>query len=62
MSMSGVQVYMRGYSKLPYDTLAYAATTNFYIACARAMGTIEDIKYIDIPNGIVVAIHYTPNP
>ena len=52
-------VYMRGYSKLPYDTLRYAASTNSFIVSAAAMGTIQDIKYIDIPNAIVVAIHYT---
>ena len=52
-------VYMRGYSKLPYDTLRYAASTNYFLACAATMGSIVDIQYIDIPNAIVVAIHYT---
>jgi hypothetical protein len=50
---------MRGYSKTPYDTRSYELSTNFFIACAEAMGTIVDIDYIDIPNAIVVAIHYT---
>ncbi len=56
------KVLMRGFSKLPYDTLYYAACTNYYIACAEALslsGSINDIQYIDIPNAIIVAIHYT---
>ena len=50
-------IYARGFSKIPYDTLRYTASTNFFLACAESYGTLIDIDYIDIPNGIVVAFH-----
>ena len=50
-------IYARGYSKLPYDTIRYTASTNYFLACAESLGTLIDIDYIDIPNAIVVAFH-----
>lgn len=57
--MANKWVYMRGYSKLPYNTINYTLSTNYFLACALGAGmSATDIQFIDIPNAIVVAITY----
>lgn len=57
--MANKWVYMRGFSKIPYNTINYTASTNFFLTCALSAGmAATDIQFIDIPNAIIVAITY----
>lgn len=50
--MAGIKSYIRGFNRHPIDTLRYAASTNFFLACAAntmaADGAILSADLIDV--------------
>lgn len=51
-----IKTYTRAFERYPIDTLRYAASTNYYIACAATMpdyGAFVDLKW-NIFNDLVI--------
>jgi hypothetical protein len=57
-----IKSYVRGFERLPIDTLRYAASTNYFIACAEALpdfNTFVDVDLEIFNNAVFVHVFYS---
>ena len=55
------KTYIRGFERLPVNTLSYAASTNYFLSLAEAQpdyGTFVDIKIEYFNNAAFIVIIY----
>ena len=56
-----IKTYIRGFTRYPIDTLSYAASTNYFLACAQAFpdfGSYIDTKWIVFNEAVYAVIVY----